>query len=82
MSSWDTTGLSTSFNPSRPTQNVSAITPSATTNYVVPYSKYNSQVSPLFPSDGQPIQPYQQPNYRSQAAEAFQPIQTNPINTR
>ncbi len=82
MSSWDTKVLSTTFNSSRPTQNVSIIPMYPTSNYVVPYSKYNSQISSQSIIDGRQMQQYQQPKLHSQGQETFQPIQNNPSKTR
>lgn len=75
VSSWDTKVLSTSFNPPRPAPNVSTIPMSTTTNYVVPYSKYNSSMISQNSVDGRQMQQYQQPS------KSFQPthINSNPI---
>lgn len=75
-SSWDTKVLSTNFNPSRSIPNVSTIQMSPTTNYVVPYSKYNSSMSPQNFVDGRPMQQYpQSARLQSYPSQSFQPTQ-------
>ena len=62
VSVWDTKILPTNFNPPRPAPNVSTIPMSSTTNYVVPYSKYNSSMISQSFVDGRQMQQYQQPS--------------------
>jgi len=71
MSSWDNEGFSTSFNQSRPLQNVSSIPISPRTNYVAPYSTNNSQNPSQYRIDGRSIE-----------QSKYQPVQTNSNNTK
>ena len=80
--SWETKALSTNFNSSRPAPHVSTITMSPTTNYVVPYSKYNSSFASQSYIDGRQMQPYQQPKFQSQGLEPVQPPRGNPTSTK
>lgn len=80
---WETKALSTNFNPPRPTPHVSTISMSPTTNYVVPYSKYNSSLTSHSYIDGRQMQPYQQqPKFQSHGLEPVQPPRGNPTSTK
>ena len=83
MSKWDINkDSSVPFNPTRSIQSVPAIS-LLPTNYIVPYSRYNSQ--PLSQSgliNERQTQQYQQPTFPPQTFEKFQPIQTNTVEAR
>lgn len=79
LSSWDNKALSTSYNATRPIQNISSISMSPTSNYVVPFSRYHSHPPSQYDIDGRQAQ---QAHSQSQAVETFQPNQTNPTTTK
>jgi hypothetical protein len=83
ISLWDTKDPPRTFrSPPPPVQNISTVPVSPTGNYVVPYSKYNSQLSTQSVIERQQMLQYQQPMYSSQGLGTYQPVQASPKKTR